>query len=118
MGVLRRIAEKGGDNSRLRVVASGIVLGFLWGTLMWAITGAEGDWKVWLYISLTMAMIGAGVAAVFGALGARKRGERVSPRIATKDAAERKAEAKAAKVEAKAAAKAEADARKQSRSSG
>jgi hypothetical protein len=112
------MTEKGGDSSRLRMVALGLVLGLVWGTLMWGITGAEGGWKVWLYIALTTAMIGAGVAGVFGALGARRRGERVSPRIAAKDAAERKAEAKAARAEAKAAAKAEADARKQSRPSG
>jgi hypothetical protein len=108
------MTEKGGDSNRLRMVGLGLLLGFAWGTIMWAITGAEGGWKVWLYISLTMAMIGAGVAGIFGAMGARKRGERISPRIAPKDAAERKAEAKAAKAEAKAEAKAASDARKQS----
>ena len=59
-------------------------------------------------------MIGGGVAAIFGARNARRKGERISPRIMPKDEAERKAEAKAAKAEARAQAKAEADARKQS----
>ncbi len=112
------MTEKGGDSNRLRMVLIGFMLGLAWGSLMWVITGGEGGWKVWLYIALTTAMIGAGVAAVFGAMGARKRGERISPRIAAKDDAERKAEAKAARAEAKATAKAEADARKQSRPSG
>jgi len=98
--------EKGGDSNRLVWVIYGFLLGFGWGTLMWAITGATGGVTVWLYISLTMAMIGGGVAAIFGARNARRKGERISPRIMPKDEAERKAEAKAAK--------AEADARKQS----
>ncbi len=108
------MGEKGGDSGRLRWVIYGFLLGLAWGTLMWAITGATGGWKVWLYIALTMAMIGGGVAAIFGARNARKKGERISPRIMPKDEAERKAEAKAAKADARAQAKAEADARKQS----
>lgn len=115
MGVLRRISEKGGDSNRLVAVGIGIVLGFAWGTIMWFITGASGEWNVWLYLSLTMAMIGGGVAAVFGAVGAKRKGERISPRIAPKDVAEQKAAAKAQKAAARAEAKAQADARKQSR---
>ena len=111
------MTEKGGDSSRLRMVLIGFMLGLALGSLMWVLRGSEGGCKVWLYIALTTAMIGAGVAAVFGAIGARSRGELISPRIAAKDDAERKAEARAAKAEAKAAAKAEADARKQSRPS-
>ena len=114
MGVGERIREKGGDGKRFRIIGLGMVIGLAWGSIMWAITGAQGGATVWLYIALTMAMIGGGVAAIFGAMNARKKGERISPRIMPKDSAERKAEAKAAKAEARAQAKAEADARKQS----
>jgi hypothetical protein len=114
MGVLERIGGRGGNSSRLRWVVWGFVLGLAWGTIMWAITGATGGFTVWLYIALTTAMIGGGVAAIFGAMNARKKGERISPRIMPKDDAEKKAESKAAKAEARAQAKAEADARKQS----
>ncbi len=114
MGVLQRMGEKGGSNSRVRWVLWGFLLGLVWGTIMWAVTGANGGVSVWLYISLTTAMIGGGVAAIFGAMNARKKGERISPRLMPKDEAERKAEAKAAKAQARAQSKAEADARKQS----
>ena len=114
MGVGERIREKGGDGKRFRIIGLGMVIGLAWGSIMWAITGAQGGATVWLYIALTMAMIGGGVAAIFGAMNARKKGERISPRIMPKDSAEKKAEAKAAKAEARAQAKAEADARKQS----
>ena len=114
MGVGERMRSKGGDAKRFRIIGLGMFIGLAWGTIMWAITGAQGGATVWLYIALTMAMIGGGVAAIFGAMNARKKGERISPRIMPKDAAERKAEAKAAKAEARAQAKAEADARKQS----
>ncbi len=106
--------SKGGDARRFRTIALGMLIGLAWGTIMWAITGAQGGAVVWLYIALTMAMIGGGVAAIFGAMNARKRGERISPRIMPKDADEKKADSKAAKAEARAQAKAEADARKQS----
>lgn len=115
MGVLQRMGGQGGDSSRLRWVLWGVLLGLAWGTIMWAITGATGGVTVWLYISITTAMLGGGVAALFGAMNARKKGERISPRIMPKDDAEKKAESKAAKAEARAEAKAQADARKQSR---
>lgn len=114
MGVSDRMRNKGGDASRFRQIGLGVVLGFGWGTLMWAVTGASGGTSVWLYISITTAMIGAGVAAIFGAMNAKKKGERISPRIMPKDSAEKKADSRAAKAEARAEAKAEADARKQS----
>lgn len=114
MGIFQRMGERGGSSGRLRWVLWGFLLGVVWGTIMWAITGTTGGGTVWLYIALTTGMIGAGVAAIFGAMNARKKGERISPRIMPKDPAERKAESKAAKAEARAQAKAEADARKQS----
>jgi len=101
MGLIRRVSEKGGDNNRVKWVGGGFVIGFAWGTIMWLITGMQGDAKVWIYLSLTMAMIGGGVAAIFGAMNARKQGERISPRMKSKDDAEAKAERKAAKKAAK-----------------
>ena len=97
MGLIRRVSEKGGDSSRLKWVGGGFVIGAIWGTIMWFITGSSGGATVWVYLALTMAMIGGGVAAIFGAMNARKRGERISPRIRPKDEAEAKAERKAAK---------------------
>ena len=101
MGLIRRVSEKGGDNSRVKWGGGGFVIGFIWGTIMWLITGMQGDAKVWIYIALTMAMIGGGVAAIFGAMNARKQGERISPRMTPKDDAQAKAERKAAKKAAK-----------------
>ncbi len=71
--------------SRWLTIGVGIVLGFVWGTIMWGvmkIAGREvGGAAVWLYLAISTAMIGGGVAAVFGAGSARKRGERIGPRI-------------------------------------
>lgn len=67
------------------VLATGMLLGFVWGSIMWGLVTLlgqkSGGVKGWLYIAVGMAMIGAGVAAFFGAIGARRRGERISPRI-------------------------------------
>ncbi|MCU0306457.1 MAG: hypothetical protein MUE51_01565 [Thermoleophilia bacterium] len=79
-----RTAEGGGVPPRIKQVILGGLLGFGWGTLMWLITGADGGSRVWLYIAITTAMIGGGVAAIFGAVGVRRRGERVSPRVGKK----------------------------------
>ncbi len=67
--------------NRWAVIGLGALFGFAFGTLMWVITGLKGDWHVWLYLALTTAMLGCGVAAAFGASTVRKRGERVSPRL-------------------------------------
>jgi len=101
MGIIRRVSEKGGDSSRIKWVAGGLTIGFVWGTFMWLITGMQGDVKVWMYLALTMAMIGGGIAAIFGAMNARKKGERITPRIAPKDEAADKAAAKAARKAAR-----------------
>jgi hypothetical protein len=69
---------------RLVVLGTGALLGAIWGTVMWAIfelAGQESGARGWAYLALTMAMIGGGVAAIFGANAARKRGERVTPRL-------------------------------------
>ena len=66
-------------------LALGLVLGFAWGSLMWGLTtlfGQDTDGvRGWLYIASSMAMIGGGIAAVFGARGARGRGERIGTRF-------------------------------------
>ena len=71
--------------SRWMTIALGILLGFAWGTVMWALTTAfgqdTGGARGWLYLSLSIAMIGGGIAGIFGAIGAKKSGERVSPRF-------------------------------------
>jgi hypothetical protein len=83
------VAETPDRGSRLRdtrafIVLTGIALGGIWGVVMWAITGQESGGRGLAYIAITMGMIGAGVAALFGAYGARKRGERISPRMRKK----------------------------------
>jgi hypothetical protein len=52
----------------------------MWGfaTLIGQETGGA---RGWLLIALPVAMIGGGVAAIFGAKGARSRGENIGPRI-------------------------------------
>ena len=70
--------------SRMAVLLTGVVLGAAWGSLMWLafeLAGRESGLRGWAYLAITMAMIGGGVAAIFGAGTARKRGERVSPRL-------------------------------------
>jgi hypothetical protein len=62
-----------------------MILGFVWGSIMWGfatLIGRDtGGVYGWLYLALPIAMIGGGVAAIFGARGARQRGERVTPRF-------------------------------------
>ena len=71
--------------NRWLVLLAGMVLGFMWGTLMWGLVTVlgqnSGGVKGWLYIAVSMAMIGAGVAAIFGAFGARAQGQRIGPKI-------------------------------------
>ena len=70
--------------SRILTVLTGAGLGAVWGSVMWMIfevTGQGSGARGWIYLALTTAMIGAGVAAFFGATGARRRGERVGPRL-------------------------------------
>jgi hypothetical protein len=70
--------------SRWRIVLTGVVLGALWGVVMWGINAAihhSSSGVVFLYLVLTMAMIGGGVAAFFGAVGIKRGGESVSPRF-------------------------------------
>lgn len=73
--------------SRLGIVLLGALLGAAWGVAMWGLTsllGQESGVRGLIYLALTMAMIGCGVAAFFGAVGVHRRGERVSPKIRRK----------------------------------
>ena len=70
--------------SRILTVLTGVGLGAVWGSVMWLIfqaTGQDTGARGWIYLALTTAMIGGGVAAFFGATGARRMGERVGPRL-------------------------------------
>ncbi|MGD9695202.1 MAG: hypothetical protein AB7V42_06025 [Thermoleophilia bacterium] len=77
-------ADRPAPVSRFRLLLIGAALGAGWGSLMWAIialTGEGSGVRGWLYIAVTTAMIGAGVAAIFGAGMVRRRGERVTPQV-------------------------------------
>jgi len=70
--------------SRLRVIALGALLGAVWGAVMWGIftlAGSDTDGRSLVYLMISMAMIGCGVAAIFGTADVKRRGERVTPRI-------------------------------------
>ena len=70
--------------SRLAIVLTGAALGAVWGTIMWGIfqlAGQESGLRGWAYLTITIAMLGGGVAAFFGATTAHKRGERIGPRF-------------------------------------
>ncbi len=70
--------------SRIAIVLTGALLGAIWGTIMWGITeiaGQDNGFRGWAYLTFTIAMLGAGVAAFFGATGAARRGERIGPRL-------------------------------------
>ncbi|HMN97936.1 MAG TPA: hypothetical protein PKD59_00820 [Miltoncostaeaceae bacterium] len=70
--------------NRVLVILTGIIIGAVWGTVMWgifALAGQNSGLSGWAYLTISIAMLGAGVAAFFGAVGASRRGERISPRI-------------------------------------
>lgn len=70
--------------SRLAIVLSGVALGVAWGSVMWLIfqlTGNESGVRGWAYLAITIGCLGGGVAAFFGATGARRRGESIGPRL-------------------------------------
>ena len=70
--------------NRVAIIVTGIVIGAVWGAVMWGITelaGQDSGLRGLVYLTITIAMLGAGVAAFFGAVGASRRGERVTPRI-------------------------------------
>lgn len=68
--------------NRWATVLTGVLLGAVWGAVMWAVNAAiHGSWSgvVFTYLVLTMAMLGGGVAAFFGAVWVRRSGEHVGP---------------------------------------
>ena len=68
---------------RLLALFIGAGIGALWGAVMWGIglmLGHDYTASTLLYLMITTAMIGGGVASVFGALNARKKGEKVMPK--------------------------------------
>jgi hypothetical protein len=71
-------------SNRWRIVLTGVAIGAIWGVIMWGINAAihhSSNGTVFLYIVLSMAMIGGGVAAFFGAVGIKRSGENVGPRF-------------------------------------
>jgi hypothetical protein len=67
--------------SRLRIIAVGALIGVVWAAIMWLIVGRDSGGRGFAYLAITLGMIGCGVAAIFGASAAKKRGERVSPKV-------------------------------------
>ena len=70
--------------NRVAIIVTGIVIGAIWGAVMWGITelaGQDSGLRGLVYLTVTIAMLGAGVAAFFGAVGATRRGERVTPKL-------------------------------------
>lgn len=72
------------QRSRIAIVLTGVVLGAVWGTLMWGLfelLGRDSGVRGWAYLAFTVAMLGGGVAAFFGATGAARRGEQIGPKL-------------------------------------
>ena len=89
MGEVHRVAKGLLDDPASAILdidreVAGILLGFAWGTLMWLVTGMDGGARIWAYIAITSAMIGGGAAGIFGAVGVRRKGERISPTLKKK----------------------------------
>ena len=66
---------------RFLQVFMGALLGLIWGSFLWGVTGRDTGLRGWVYIAMTCAMLGCGVAAFFGARIVRRQGERVTPRM-------------------------------------
>lgn|GEM_PF-2571004 len=84
----KSVADAPRPVGRVRIVLLGALLGAVWGALMWCIMvilGQTSGLSSFIYAVVTVAMIGIGVAAFFGAIGIHRRGERVSPRIRRRD---------------------------------
>ena len=75
---------RGLPSNRAALVGLGVLLGGAWGGVMWLVSvllGRDAGIGDLLYLAITMAMIGGGVAAIFGASLARRRGEQVTPKL-------------------------------------
>lgn len=58
-------------------------IGAVWGAVIWGVNealGRDNGVAMLAYLVIVCAMLGGGVAGVFGAVSARKRGEKVMPR--------------------------------------
>lgn len=69
--------------SRWMQLAVGFGLGFAWGLAMCAVfylTGSVDSWWTLASVLISSSLIGSTVAAVFGSVGVRRRGERIGPR--------------------------------------
>lgn len=69
---------------RVALLLQGAGIGAAWGVVLWVIsqfTGSDNGVAALAYVVIVCAMIGGGVAAVFGGNQARRRGERVLPRF-------------------------------------
>lgn len=76
--------KRGLPQSRPAILGVGVLLGAAWGLVMWTLTtllGQESGGRGLAYLVVTMAMMGGGIAAIFGAGAARRRGERVTPKL-------------------------------------
>ena len=70
--------------NRIALVGLGALVGGAWGAIMWVITtllGQDPGITMLPYLAVTMAMIGGGIAGIFGASTAHRRGERVTPKL-------------------------------------
>ena len=68
--------------SRVRIVLAGVILGAIWGGIMFGVNAAihgSANGVVFIYLVITMAMLGGGVAAFFGARTVRRSGESIGP---------------------------------------
>ena len=79
----RRGRERPVLPARLIALFVGAAIGAAWGLIMWLLfsLGDSDQGTQLAYIVITTAMIGGGVAAIFGSVGARRRGERLFPRL-------------------------------------
>jgi hypothetical protein len=75
-------APRPSSPSRWRIVLTGVIIGALWGGVMFGINAAihgSANGIVFTYLVITMAMLGGGVAAFFGAVNVRRGGESIGP---------------------------------------
>lgn len=69
---------------RLAAIFVGVLIGALWGVVLWLLSGIGDDALVvaeLAFLVVSLGMIGGGVAAIFGTVGAQRRGERIFPRL-------------------------------------
>lgn len=68
---------------RIKMVLIGVLVGGIWGAVLaglGSLAGSSVNAAAAAYSIMTCAMIGGGIAALFGAFRVAKRGERVTPK--------------------------------------